>query len=137
MYLVSMTELRGDVNELNEIFNGKRHNARSRNMTGRLHAPRWQRLQRLLDVDQRSVREGRDIHRVLYPRLFWEHPLQRCAVNPCIRLCIRREMKEHASLACARGTSMILDCAWLPRTGHQDERLCMRLVNVVGGVEGD
>ncbi|KIK48513.1 hypothetical protein CY34DRAFT_627535 [Suillus luteus UH-Slu-Lm8-n1] len=30
--------------------------------------------------------EGGDIRRVLYPRLFWEHPLQRCAVNSCIRL---------------------------------------------------
>jgi hypothetical protein len=51
-------------------------------MTSRLHALQWQAaLQPLAVVNQGSAMEGRGIHRVLYLRLFWEHPLQRCAVN--------------------------------------------------------
>jgi hypothetical protein len=51
-------------------------------MTGRLHALRWQAvLQQLVAVNQALVREGQDIHLVLYPRLFWEHLLRRSAEN--------------------------------------------------------
>jgi hypothetical protein len=103
--------MRGDITELNEMFNGKRYDVRSRNMTGRLHALLWQGLQRLLDVNQRSAREGRDIHRVLYPRLFWEHPLQRCAVNPCIRVSIKREMNRTCLFSlCERNVDDIRLC---------------------------
>jgi hypothetical protein len=45
-------------------------------------------------VNQGLTREGQNIHRVLYPRPFWEHPLQRCAVKPFIRLSIKREMNR-------------------------------------------
>jgi hypothetical protein len=56
-------------------------------MTGRLHALRWQAVvQQLVVVNWGSVREGRDLRRVLYLRLFLERPLQRCAVNSCVRL---------------------------------------------------
>ena len=74
--------MRGDITELHEMFDGKWHNARSRNMTGRLHALRWQAvLQRLVAVNQGLAREGQDIRLVLYPRLFWEHLPRRFAEN--------------------------------------------------------
>jgi hypothetical protein len=52
---------------------------RSKNMTGRLHALQAV-LQRLVAANQGSVREGQDIHLVLYPRLVWEH-LLRCSAE--------------------------------------------------------
>jgi hypothetical protein len=49
-------------------------------MTSCLHALRcWSAMQQLVAVDQGSVRECQDIHRILYSRLFWEHLLRRSA----------------------------------------------------------